>query len=97
MTSSGLFWGHNARFRYIMTTVLTFRQVHVCHSSQIRSRIIIFYILCFCISIILSFFAMHYAPHVDLAFLSAKHTMRDIEDGCHCGHMAARVVHEHEK
>ena len=30
------------------------------------------------------FLAMHYTPHVDLAFLSVEHIMRDVEGGWCC-------------
>ena len=28
------------------------------------------------------FLAMHYTPHIDLAFLSVEHIMRDVNNGC---------------
>jgi ubiquinol-cytochrome c reductase cytochrome b subunit len=38
--------------------------------------------LCLVIQIIIGIFlAMHYTPHVDLAFLSVEHIMRDVKGG----------------
>ena len=39
------------------------------------------------------FLAMHYTPHIDLAFLSVEHIMRDVEGGWFLRYMHANVIY----